>query len=124
MERIKREDLELLYGKMVAEKELTILGFKNKLSFEIYDGFAYCPNYRGSEYCMKYPKVEFVNKSTEMQDEIRKYMKLDENDDITIYEIMQTFNEMSRDGVRIEYDTKTKHYKEKEIWKWASTQLS
>ena len=117
MERIKREDLELLYGKMVAEKELTILGFKNKLSFEIYDGFAYCPNYRGSEYCMKYPQVEFVNKSTEMQDEIRKYMKLDENDDITIYEIMQTFNEMSRDGVRIEYDTKTKHYKEKEIWK-------
>jgi hypothetical protein len=117
MERIKREDLELLYGKMVAEKELTILGFKNKLSFEIYDGFAYCPNYRGSEYCMKYPKVEFVNKSTEMQDKIREYMKLDENDDITIYEIMQTFNEMERDGVRIEYDTKTKHYKEKEIWK-------
>ena len=117
MERISREHLEKLYGKMVAEKDLTILGFKNKLKFEIYDGFAYCPNYRGSEYCMKFPKIEFVNKSNEMQDDIRKYMGLKENDDITIYEIMQTYNEMARDGVRIEYDKKTKHYKEKEIWK-------
>jgi hypothetical protein len=24
---------------------------------------------------------------------------------------------MARDGVRIEYDKKTKHYKEKEVWK-------
>jgi len=117
MERIKREDLELLHGKMIAEKELTILGFKNKLTFEIYDGFAYCPNYRGSDYCMDYPKIEFVNKSNEMQDEIRKYMNLDENDDITIYEILQTFNEMSRNGVRIEYDKKKQHYQEKCMWK-------
>ena len=35
MERISKEDLELLHGKMIAEKELTILGFKNKLKFEI-----------------------------------------------------------------------------------------
>jgi hypothetical protein len=66
---------------------------------------------------MKFPKIEFVNKSNEMQDEIRRYMKLEEKDDITIYEIMQTFNEMARDGVRIEYDAKTKHYKEKCMWK-------
>jgi hypothetical protein len=66
---------------------------------------------------MKFPKIEFVNKASEMQEEIRKYMGLEENDDITIFEIMQTFNEMARDGVRIEYDNKTKHYKEKEVWK-------
>ena len=117
MERIKKEDLELLFGKMIAEKELTILGFKNKLTFEIYDGFAYCPNYRGSEYCMKFPKVEFVNKSNEMQDEIKKYMNLQDDDQITIFEIMQTFNEMTRDGVRIEYDPKKKAYKVKVMWK-------
>ncbi len=117
MERISKDVLELLNGKMIAEKELTILGFKNKLDFEIYDGFAYCSNYRGSEYCMIFPKIEFVNKSTEMQDEIRKYMNLADSDDITIFEIMQTFNEMTRDGIRIEYDKKLKHYKEKEIWK-------
>jgi hypothetical protein len=117
MERISKDELELRFGKLIAEKEFTILGFKNKLKFEIYDGFAYCPNYRGSEYCMKFPKIEFVNKSNEMQDEIRRYMKLEEKDDITIYEIMQTFNEMARDGVRIEYDAKSKHYKEKCMWK-------
>lgn len=117
MERISKETLELLFGKMIAEKELTILGFKNKLKFEIFDGFAYCPNYRGSEYCLKFPKVEFVNKATEMQDEIRKYMKMDEKEDITIYEILQTFNEMERDCVPIEYDYKAKHYVEKIIWK-------
>ena len=117
MERISREELELLHGKMIAEKELTILWFKNKLSFEIYDGCAYCPNYRGSDYLMSFPKIEFINKSSESQEEIRRYMKLEPSDDITIYEILQTFNEMARDGVRIEYDKKTKHYKDKCMWK-------
>ena len=117
MERIKKEDLELLFGKMIAEKEFTIFGFKNKLKFEIYDGFAYCPNYRGGEYCMQFPKIEFANKSTELQDEIRKYMKLEEKADITIFEILQSFNELYKNSTRIEYDEKTKHYKEKQVWK-------
>ena len=108
---------EKLCGKFIGEEKLTIEGFKSQIPFKIYDGFAYCPNYRGNEYCMKFPKIEFVNKSSEMQDEIRRYMKMGENDDITIYEIMQTFNEMARDGVRIEFDKKTKHYKEKCMWK-------
>lgn len=117
MARISREDLELLHGKMIAERELTILGFKNKLKFEIYDGFAYCENYRGAEYCLIYPMIEFVNKSVEMQEEIRRYMGLEENADITIYEILQTYNEMTRDGVRIEYNKATKGYKPKCMWK-------
>lgn len=117
MKRILEETLNLLFGKMIAEKEFTILGFKNKMNFEVYDGFAYCPNYRGSEYCLTYPKIEFVNKSTAMQEEIRKYMNLDEKADITVFEILQTFNEMTRNGVRIEYDKSTKHYKEKIMWK-------
>ena len=44
MKRILEETLEMLFGKMIAEKEFTILGFKNKMNFEVYDGFAYCPN--------------------------------------------------------------------------------
>ena len=52
-----------------------------------------------------------------MHDEIRDYMGLEEKDDITIFEIMQTFNEMARNGVRIEYNKKTGHYQEKEVWK-------
>ena len=117
MERIKREDLELLFGKMLTEKELTILGFKNPLKFEIYDGFAYCPNYRGSEYCMQYPKCEFVEKSTEMQEDIRRNSGIAEGVEITVCDILSNYNEMSRDGIRIEFDKKTKHFKEKLIWK-------
>jgi hypothetical protein len=107
----------MLFGKMIAEKEFTILGFKNKLNFEVYDGFAYCPNYRGSEYCMEFPKIEFVNKSSEIQSKIREYMNLDEKDNITVYEILQSFNEMLRDCTRVEIDKKTSHYKEKCMWK-------
>ena len=117
MDRIAKEVLELLNGKMITEKEFTVMGFKNKLKFEIYDGFAYCPDYKGKEYCMIFPRLEFVNKSTEMQDDIRKYMGMTEDEDITILEILQAYNEMIRDGVRVEYDEKNKCYKEKEIWK-------
>ncbi len=117
MERIQKELLEIYYGKMISEKELTILGFKNKLTFEIYDGFAYCPNYRGSEYCMTFPKIEFVNKSNAVQEKIKEYINLKLDEPITIYEIMQTFNEMSRNGIRIEYDADNKKYKEKCMWK-------
>lgn len=116
-QRISREEIELLYGKMVAEREFTILGFKNKLKFEVYDGFAYCPDYRGNEYTLIYPKVEFVNKSDEMQAEIRRYMNLPDDANITIYEILQTFNEMTKNGVRIEYDKAKKSYKTKCMWK-------
>jgi hypothetical protein len=117
MERIKKEDLELMYGKMIAEKQLTILGFEDKLNFEIYDGFAYCPDYKGDEYCMKYPMIEIVNKSTEMQGVIRKYMGLEESDDISVLEILQTFNEMSKNGTRIEYVEDLGEVREKCMWK-------
>lgn len=114
--RIPKENLELMYGKLITEKDFTILGFKKKLHFEVYDGFAYCENYYGNEYCLMYPKVEFVNKSNEIQDKIREYMGMDKDEQITIFEILQTFNEMTRNGVRIEYDEKTKEYKQKQVW--------
>lgn len=116
MERIKREDLEKMYNKMVDERDLTILGFKKKLHFEIYDGLAYCPNYEGSEYLMKYPRLEFIENSVEMQDEIRKYLKLDEKVKISVLHILQTFNALAKDGDRICYSSKTKGYKPQNMW--------
>lgn len=116
MNRIKREDLEMMYGKMVEEKTLSILGFKGKMHFEIYDGLAYCPNHNGDEYVMKYPKLEFIEDSVEMQEEIRKYLKLDDQAKISVLDVLQTFNELDKNGVRIAYSNKTKSYKPKTMW--------
>lgn len=116
MKRIKREDLEKMYGKMVNEKNLSVYGFKGKMHFEIYDGLAYCENYNGDEYVLKYPKLEFIEDSVEMQDTIRKYLKLDGNAKISVLDVLQTFNEMDKNGTRICYDPINKAYKEKNLW--------
>ena len=116
MKRIKKEDLETLYGKMVAEADLKVLGFDDKMHFEIYDGFAYCPEHKGSEYCLIYPKVEFVNKTKPLQESIRTYMGMKETDTITIFEILQTLNEMVKDGERIEPMPSGSGYRVKQMW--------
>lgn len=116
MSRIKKEDLEKMYGKMVEERDLTILGFNGKMHFEIYDGLAYCENFKGDEYVMKYPKLEFIEDSIEMQDEIRKYLEMDEKSKISVLDVLQTFNEMDKNGTRIFYSPRTKSYKTKNMW--------
>lgn len=116
MSRIKKEDLEKMYGKMVEERDLTILGFNGKMHFEIYDGLAYCENFKGDEYVMKYPKLEFIEDSIEMQDEIRKYLDMDEKSKISVLDVLQTFNEMDKNGTRIFYSPRTKSYKPKNMW--------
>ena len=116
MSRIKKEDLEKMYGKMVEERDLTILGFKGKMHFEIYDGLAYCENLKGDEYILKYPKLEFIEDSVEMQDEIRKYLNMDEKSKISVLDVLQTFNEMDKNGTRIFYSPRTKTYKTKTMW--------
>ena len=116
MNRIKKEDLEKMYGKMVEERDLTILGFNGKMHFEIYDGLAYCENHDGDEYVMKYPKLEFIDDSVEMQSEIRKYLKMDEDAKISVLDVLQTFNELDKNGVRIVYNGKTKTYEPKNMW--------
>ena len=116
MSRIKKEDLEKMYGKMVEERDLTILGFKGKMHFEIYCGLAYCENFKGDEYILKYPKLEFIEDSVEMQDEIRKYLNMDEKSKISVLDVLQTFNEMDKNGTRIFYSPRTKTYKTKTMW--------
>lgn len=119
MERIPKKDIEKLYGKIVEERYLTIQGL-GKLHFEIYDGFAYCPNFNGHEYTIKYPKLDFIEKSIEMQERIRKYLSLNKDEKISVIDVLQTLNEIDEDGTRIMYDPKTKKYKEKCLWKYAT----
>lgn len=113
MERIKREDLEKMYGKMIDERKLSIEGFSQKLNFEIYDGYAYCPDYKGSEYVLIYPKMQFVRNSAEAQDAIREYLGLDKDKELTVLDVIQRFNTFLKDGVSLEYNQETKKYTEK-----------
>ena len=82
--RVAKEIWEQMYGKMIAEKDFTILGFKKKLHFEVYDGFAYCENYYGNEYTLSFPMVEFVNKSNEIQDRIKEFLNMKEDEPYVI----------------------------------------
>ena len=114
--RVAKEIWEQMYGKMIAEKDFTILGCKKKLHFEVYDGFAYCENYYGNEYTLTFPMVEFVNKSNEIQDRIKEYLGMKEDEPITVFEILQSFNEIYRNGIKLEFDETTKDYKPKKCW--------
>ena len=106
MERIPQVVLEHLFGKMIEERPLEIVGFKKPISFEIYDGYAYCPDYYGNEYAIEFPLTSLVEKSTELQSDIRDWMNLEETAKITIYDIIQTFNVMFRNGVKVAFDEK------------------
>ena len=117
MERIKREDLEKMYGKMIEEKDLSIYGINKKLHFEIYDGFAYCPKSKdGKEYTIKYPQTKFVDDSVDIQNKIREALSLDKTDKISPLDILQVFNEMDIDGQRVKYNEENKAYEPKNLW--------
>lgn len=116
MDKIKKEDLEKMYGKLIDTKQLTIQGFKDKLTFDIYDGLAYCADYKGDEYVLKYPKLSFIEDSVEMQKTIRDYLNLKDTDKISVLDVLQTYNEMDKNGERIEYSEEDDSYKPKDMW--------
>jgi hypothetical protein len=111
--RIPKKYLEHYYGKMISEKDFSILGFDEKIHLEVYNGLAYCENFQGDEYCFSFSQVEFVDKSDVVQEKIREFLNLSEDEPITVYEILQTFNEMTKNGVRMVFDEETKEYKPK-----------
>jgi hypothetical protein len=97
---------------MIEEKALEISGFKKAINFEIYDGYAYCPDYKGHEYGIEYPRIELIEKSKELQGDIREWVGLKEDAEITVFDIIQTFNVMYRDGAKVVYDSKEKTWVE------------
>lgn len=112
MDRIEKSTLETIFGKMIEEKELAISGFNKPFTFEIYNGYAYCPDHKGHEYGIEFPCIELIEKSKELQTDIREWVGLDEEAEITVFDIIQTFNVMHRDGVIVSYDTKAKEWVE------------
>ena len=99
MERIRILDLEnMTQTKYVCTQRMklsdNIFGDNKKriMEFDIFDGFAYCANFEGKEYFMKYPKKDFVKISKEMEKGVRDFLELDEHQPLTETNILVTYN--------------------------------
>ncbi len=98
MSKIEKSVLENLYGKYIATESISIQDEvfgddkKHTLKFDIYDGFAYCENYKGDEYCMTYPKKEFINLTKEMAQAVREYVGLKDEDPVQVIDILLAYN--------------------------------
>lgn len=105
MSKIKREEIEKFYGKIICTQTVNVSKFseedenaedkKEDMVFDVYDGIAYCEDYKGKEYIMTFPKMEFIKECTEMQKKIREHLSLKETDSITASNIMQCYSEFS-----------------------------
>lgn len=102
MENNESKVWEKLCGKKIASEKLNIEGFKNAIPFEIYDGFAFCENYRGHRYDMIYPQLKAVKDSKELSDAVIDYIgSIESVEEISVIHILITFNTLYRDGVEI-----------------------
>jgi hypothetical protein len=90
------------YGKKVCSKKLNIEGFDKPIPFEIYDGYAYCANYKGKRLDMQYPQLRAVKDSKELTNAIIDYIDdITCKEEITPIHILITFNTLFKDGVEI-----------------------
>ena len=103
MSKITREDLEKFYGKVICTQIVNVNDFykdeneicdkKEDMVFDVYDGIAYCSDYKGKEYIMTFPKLEFIKNCKEMANNIREHLSLNDDDTITASNIMQCYSE-------------------------------
>ena len=97
--RISITDLEKMnQTKYVCTQKLkltdNLFGDKKQriMEFDIFDGFAYCANFENKEYIMTYPRKEFIKLSKDMEQGIREFLNLEDNEVITETHILQTYN--------------------------------
>lgn len=98
-ERISIKDLEkMTQTKYVCTQQIklsdNVLGDSKKhvLEFDIFDGFAYCANYKGKEYYMNFPRKEFIALSKKMEKEARDYLSLDEHEPLKEEHLLASYN--------------------------------
>lgn len=97
--RISIEDLEkMMQTKYVGTHKIKladdVLGDDQKhiLEFDIFDGFAYCADYKGKEYYMIFPKKEFVALSKDMTNTAREFLQLDEHAPLKEEDLLACYN--------------------------------
>ena len=74
MEKNELKYYEKAYGKKICTEKLNIEGLKGAISFDIYDGYAVCENYRGHRYDMSYPQLRAIKESKELSDAVIDYV--------------------------------------------------
>lgn len=98
MSKIEENVLEKLYGKKVStqtiqfqDKEFFGDNKKHSMSFDVYDGFAYCEDYKGREYVLSYPKLDFITSIKQMENAVREFMGLNDTDKICVTDVLQSY---------------------------------
>lgn len=99
MARITIEDLEhMTQSRFVCTQKIKlsdpIFGddAHHVLEFDIFDGFAYCPDYNGKEFYMTFPKTSFMALAKEMKGEIMLHLSLPSGCTIGAKELLATYN--------------------------------
>lgn len=93
-----KADLSKIYGKVFVTTEITMVddalgdNEEHTLTFDVWDGFAYCYDYEGHEYCLYFPQRKLISMSTDMQNNIRNYVGLSKETIIDPIHILQTYN--------------------------------
>ena len=99
-QKFTKEELEKMYGKCIStvsfsiDDEIFKDGKVHTLTFDVYDGFAYCPDYNGEEYIMQYPQIAFIKVSDKMSEMIREYNEMEKDAQITPLEVINTYGKL------------------------------
>lgn len=64
---------------------------KHTLTFDVFDGFAYCGDYNGKEYYMLFPRLSLIKLSKTMSASVREFMGLGESDEIGVTDVMASY---------------------------------
>lgn len=63
----------------------------HNLVFDIFDGFAYCHNYKGKEYTMSFPREILIKDAKGMQKNIREALNLSDEEAIVAQNILAVY---------------------------------
>ena len=94
--------IEKHFGKKVCTEKLNVEGYRKPIQFDIYDGYAVCPDYRGHRFEMTYPMMKALKDSTEFSDAIMEYVSgINNVDEISVLHVLITFATLYKDGVEV-----------------------
>lgn len=97
---------EKMFGKCVAHEKVKIEGIAKSVKIDIYDGFAIGQSGE-DKITMEYPLLSVVKSSPELVDELKDYLDdIEDINEITPIQVMQTFATIFRNGVELKVKTK------------------